>query len=108
MNPKIQLALALAGTAMAAATLQGGATVIGTPAVIAKTQAQLAGVDVTKDRGTSPVRAGTDAYAPQNWPRLRRTSYRYPRPGWSVAQDRRRAKKARNVARNRRAQRGGK
>jgi hypothetical protein len=93
---------------MAAAALPGGATVIGTPAAVAATQAQLAGAGVTKDRGMSPVRTGTDAYKPSHWPYSRRTSYRYPAPGWSVAQDRRRAKKARNVARNRRAQRGGK
>ena len=43
------------------------------------------------------------------WLNSRRQTRRtgYPAPGWSVAEDRRRAKKRRNQLRNRRAHRGG-
>lgn len=111
MNSRRSLSLlsAAAALGMAAAAIPGSGAVVGTADAVARTQAQLQGAEVTKGGApAAPGKRGTDAYVPRNWPRLRRTSYRYPRPGWSVAQDRRRAKKARNVARNRRAQRGGK
>ena len=104
---KRSIFLTAAALGMMAGTLPGGGTVVGTAEAVAKTQAQVESQQPTKDRAPA-TRSGTDAVAPSNWGSLRRTGWRYGRPGWSVAEDRRRAKKARNVARNRRAQRGGK
>jgi hypothetical protein len=106
MNPR-SASLAAAALAAAAglgmAQLPGGHTVVGTPEAIAKTQTQ-----VRADTGMpTSTRAGTNAQAPVNWARTRYTRRRYPAPGWSVDEDRRRAKKKRAQARNRRAHRGG-
>lgn len=103
--------LAALALGLAAGALPGGNVVVGTPEAVAKTQAQVkAGQQATPN--PVPLRyptLGTNAVAPANWLRTRHTRRRrYPAPGWSVAEDRRRAKKARNVKRNRRAQRGGK
>ena len=99
---------ALAAAALAAAgALSGGTTIVSSADTIARSQAQTTAADVTKDRAPSALhKAGTDLASPSRWQWLRSTRYRYPAPGWPVAVDRRRAKKARNVARNRRAQRG--
>ena len=98
--------LALAALGMTAGALPGGHTVVGTPAAVAQTQAQVAGAAQAQGIVPNNPSFGTNAMAPVNWARRRYTRRRYPRTQWSVAVDRRRAKKARNVRRNRRAQRG--
>lgn len=58
-------------------------------------------------KSTSPSVAGVDRVVNAIFGRIGAGSRpRYPRPGWSVAEGKRRARKARNVARNRRAHRG--
>lgn len=58
-------------------------------------------------QGRVAVAPRGDAASRFSWNFLRHTTRRYPRPGWSVRQGQRMAKKARNVARNRRNHRGG-
>lgn len=107
INPKTRSALlAAAALGLTACALPGGHTVVGTPEAVAKTQAQTAGADQARGIVPNNPSLGTNAMAPVNWARMRYTSTRWPGRGWSVAEDRRRAKKARNVRRNRRAQRG--
>lgn len=107
MNKTSAQLLALAALGMTAGALPGGHTVVGTPAAVAQTQAQVAGAAQAQGIANNGApTSGTNAVAPVNWARLRYTRLRYPRTNWSVAVDRRRAKKARNVRRNRRAQRG--
>ncbi len=107
IDPKTRGALmAAAALGLMAGNLPGGATVVGTPQAVAQTQAQVVGAAQAQGIIPNNTSLGTNAMAPANWARLRYTRQRYPRTQWSVAEDRRRAKKARNVRRNRRAQRG--
>lgn len=93
---------------LTAGMLSGGSAVVGTPEAVAKTQAQVRAADMQKDRAPTINRFAVDMdrltrirFGHRSGPR------RWPGLGWPVAHDRRQARKRRNAARNRRAQRGG-
>ena len=96
---------ALAIGAMAGASF---APTIGTPAMV-RTVSQ-AGEPAANEGRSLPTKAPMSPEqkaARLDWLRRRSTTgYRRPGPGWSYAHVKRCARKARNVARNRRAQRG--
>lgn len=97
--------------ALALGALAGGsfAPAISMPAGMARTLHQLGATAANEGRGLpaqGPMTKEQKA-ARLDWLRRRGTKgYRRPGPGWSYAHVKRCARKARNVAKNRRAQRG--
>lgn len=92
---------AMAGVSMA--------PTVSTPAGMVRTVAEAGGPAANEGRSlpTQGPMSPEQKAARLDWLRRRSTAgYRRPGPGWSYAHVKRCARKARNVARNRRAQRG--
>lgn len=92
--------------ALAAAATMAAAGVSTVPTVTAPV-ARVTGPQLADQPATQTVAPATEQSAlSQSWKQWRHTTRRYPAPGWSVMHDRRLARKRRNRAANRQAQRG--